>query len=570
MVRQTFRLFLLLILIASLLSLSGEAGHGWENAFASAHPRPALVYVPLPEHAGLVRFTGTGLPVYARLYGRSGDYVLAAANPAGLRSLAIAGLSYQILETDPQAGSYYLVSFFPGRSRPDWSFYGRLLLDDGYHALLQADRHKVDQLVRIGAELQPFQLEPQPYATALEPGAISAVIFPDPFVQQMVAQVESQIVYQYTGDLSGEWPVDIAGETYTLDTRYTYSGVPIQQATRFTGQHLAGLGLAVEYQQWDDPTNPNVIAELTGQTRRDEIFMITAHLDNLPSASIAPGADDNASGSVAVLIAADILSQFQWDCSLRFALWTGEEQGLLGSRAYAKRAYNAGENIAGVLNLDMIAWNTTGSSPDIDLHARSSLPGSLSLAQLFADVVNAYELDLVPEIVPNGTSASDHGSFWEYGYPAILGIEDYYPGGRDFNPYYHTRNDRLEFLNLPYFTEFVKASVAAFAQMSGCLDVSAMAGYLQGQVTAGDSGRVLPGSSVTVQDSSGSIFGAFVGPDGDYTLALPAGAYTVTAQAGFYLSQTEQQVSVQTGLITSLNFSLEPARRWHLFLPLFR
>ena len=86
---------------------------------------------------------------------------------------------------------------------------------------------------------------------------------------------------------------------------------------------------------------------------------------------IIPGADDNASGSVATLLAADILSQYQWGCTLRFAFWTGEEQGLLGSYAYAQQAYQSGENILGYLNLDMIAWNTIGS--DL-LHQSASHP----------------------------------------------------------------------------------------------------------------------------------------------------------------------------------------------------
>ena len=59
----------------------------------------------------------------------------------------------------------------------------------------------------------------------------------------------------------------------------------------------------------------------------NDIFVIGAHLDDMPTGSTAPGADDNASGSVATLIAADILSQYQWGCTLRFAFWTGRSRG---------------------------------------------------------------------------------------------------------------------------------------------------------------------------------------------------------------------------------------------------
>ena len=148
------------------------------------------------------------------------------------------------------------------------------------------------------------------------------------------------------------------GSWYTIPSRYTYSGTPIQKATSFVGQHMAGLGMDVEYHQWSSSTNPNVIGEIPGSTNPDDIYIIGAHLDDVQG---IPGADDNASGSVATLLAADILSQYQWGCTLRFAFWTGEEQGLLGSHYYAQRAYNKDENILGYLNLDMIAWNTVGS-----------------------------------------------------------------------------------------------------------------------------------------------------------------------------------------------------------------
>ncbi|MCA9992294.1 MAG: Zn-dependent exopeptidase M28, partial [Anaerolineales bacterium] len=309
--------------------------------------------------------------------------------------------------------------------------------------------------------------------------------------------------------------VTIGGQPYTIATRHTYSGQPINKATQFVGEHLANLGLDVEYHNWSDPNYPNVIGEITGQTNPDQVYILSAHLDDMPSGSLAPGADDNASGVVAALIAADIFTQYEWGCTLRFGLWTGEEQGLLGSHAYAQRAYNNGEAIAGVLNLDMIAWNTPNSSRNIDLHARATMPATLQLAQLFADVINAYNLDLVPEIVPNGSGASDHASFWNYGYTAIMGIEDF----GDFNPNYHTTQDLLANVDLDYFTDFVRASVGTFAHMSGCL-ITGDTGTLTGTVLDDDSGLPLNGATVTMTDAGGSSVAAMTNPAGQYTQTL--------------------------------------------------
>ncbi len=311
-----------------------------------------------------------------------------------------------------------------------------------------------------------------------------SVIEANPAVQAMMDQVLSSTIRLYDGQLSGEWPILVANQPYTIETRFYHSQEPIQKATQFVGQHLADLGLTVEYHEWDielyAESNPNVIGEMLGQNNGqinpDQIVIISAHLDsvNRDDQNHAPGADDNASGSTAVLIAADILSQYSCDYTLRFAFWNGEERGLLGSRAYAQRAAGAGENIVGVLNLDMIGWNTIGSDPDMDLHARASLPESLAMAQLFESVVDVYDLKLAPEIIPEGTIYSDHAAFWEQNYPAILAIEDYYQAGNpslrgDFNPYYHTGGDLLSQLDIDYFTEMVKAAVSTFAYMGNCL-----------------------------------------------------------------------------------------------------
>ncbi|MEE8389439.1 MAG: M28 family peptidase, partial [Anaerolineae bacterium] len=437
----------------------------------------------------------------------------------------------------------------PGQLRLDWSAYGRVILDDGVQVLLRAAPQDVQRLAEAGAELRALTLEPKPLRLAPSTRTFPAVITPDPLIQSMISQVESTIVYSYTGDLTGEWPVEIGGLPYTITTRYTDSGQPLQKATQFVGEHLADLGLNVEYHTWDASYPPNVIGELPGVLYPDEIVIICAHLDDLPDGLTAPGADDNASGSVGVLVAADILTQYQWAYTLRFALWTGEEQGLLGSDAYAQRAYNSGENIVGVLNLDMIGWNTPSSSPDIDLHADSTIPSTLDLANLFADVVDAYGLSLVPEIVPNGTGASDHASFWKYGYTAILGIEDF----SDFNPYYHTTNDLLAYLNMPYYTDLVKAAVGTFAYMGYPLG---SIGYLSGTVSSIATGDPISGAAVAATLPPTMTWSTTTGAGGVYQLKVISGTYTVTVAAPGYVSAITTGITVQTDQTSTLDVAL--------------
>ncbi len=473
----------------------------------------ALVKIMLPNQEMLERIESIGLPVYVRLTGVEGTYLLSGATLSRVHALRRQGLDVTALDLDMEGASYYLAYLMPNKPCPQWNVFGRVLLDDGRQTLLRISPQDAERLTETGVELCIVTFDPKPLRPVLAEGLMPASFGYDPVIQSMIDQVNSATIYDYTGSLSGEWPVNIDGQPYTIATRYTDSGEPINMATQFVGQHLEDLGLDVEYHQWGDPSCPNVVGELTGLTNPEAVFIICAHIDDRPSGPVAPGADDNASGVTGVLIAADILTQYDWDYTLRFALWTGEEQGKLGSHAYAQRSFERGENIVGVLNLDMIAWNTPSSSPDIELHAdQSGVPSSMQLAQLFADVVGVYNLSLNPQIIPYGTGRSDHFSFWTYGYNAILGIECM----ADFNPYYHSTDDRLEYLDMNYYTDFVKASVATFAHMIGLVFDLTVSVDGTGVVTSDPihgincglecSGQFEPGTTVVLTSNAGEDF----------------------------------------------------------------
>jgi Zn-dependent M28 family amino/carboxypeptidase len=181
------------------------------------------------------------------------------------------------------------------------------------------------------------------------------------------------------------------GEPRIITTRNTSSGQPVRSAVRMVFERFQELGLSTRYTNWSASgyANTNVIATLPGGALSNELVLITAHLDNMPTGSRAPGADDNASGSAAVLTAAGIMSQYCFDRTIRYILFTGEEQGLLGSAKYAAAAKAAGDNIVGVLNLDMIAWNT--NSPDtFQLYTRTNTaPGYASDLLIATTFTNA-------------------------------------------------------------------------------------------------------------------------------------------------------------------------------------
>jgi Zn-dependent M28 family amino/carboxypeptidase len=375
----------------------------------------------------------------------------------------------------------------------------------------------------------------------------------------MIAQVQSSTVSNYTAQLSGEVPATIGGAPYTIASRHTGSGTHIQKATQYVYERMQAFGLTVSYHDWNacGYSNRNVIGEKIGQTRPNEIVLVVAHLDDQPSPTYAPGADDNASGSVGVLIAAEILRQYNFERTLRFIFFTGEEQGMCGSSQYA--AYVAGleQNIVAAYNMDMIAWNAV-DGPTLRLHTRApsnpGYSGDVGIANTFVNVVSAYGLggNLSPIVDSDGMGQSDHVSFWNRGYASILAIED---DDYDFDAYYHTTNDRLSTLNLTYFTNYVKASVGTAAHLALPLTET---GVLRGTIS--DAVTLLPISNASVQAAwSASSTYTRTDASGVYTFTLPVATYTLTASAPRYVFRTASGVIVTTTITTTRDIALTPA-----------
>jgi len=208
----------------------------------------------------------------------------------------------------------------------------------------------------------------------------------------------------------------------------------------------------------------NVVATKLGTTAPDEQVIMCAHFDNtseIPQ-DRAPGADDNGSGTVAVIEAARLFADKQFEKTVKFCLWTGEEQGLNGSAAYAEDAFMRGDNIVGAFNFDMIAWDGDGDHLG-ELHC-GTMTSSVAMGDLFEEVIGDYGIDMNTDLITFGsTNRSDHASFWDYNYPAILGIEDF---SDDFHPHYHTTQDNMANINQDFFFEYAKAAIGAAATMA--------------------------------------------------------------------------------------------------------
>jgi subtilisin-like proprotein convertase family protein len=254
--------------------------------------------------------------------------------------------------------------------------------------------------------------------------------------------------------LSGDTSAIIGGLPYTITSRY-YSNAANDKAAQYIYEKFQSYGLSTRYMNFRPATNgANVIGVKPGIKFPGRQYIICGHFDDMPSSSLAPGADDNASGTCAVIEAARLISPLTLDYSVVFIAFDQEELGLYGSKAYADTAYLINhDTILGVINLDMIAWDSNNDYK-LSVHVDNN---SLDFADEVISAYSIYQPVLDPAMTFSMSGGSDHQSFWNRGYKAILAIES----TSDFNAYYHTSNDKFQYVNVPFFSSMTKAAIAA-------------------------------------------------------------------------------------------------------------
>jgi carboxypeptidase Q len=166
----------------------------------------------------------------------------------------------------------------------------------------------------------------------------------------------------------------------------------------------------------------NIVAEIPGTDKADEVVMLGAHFDSWASGT---GATDNAAGSAVMMEAMRILkaSNVKMRRTVRLALWTGEEEGLLGSRAYVLQHFADRNSMAlkpdhaklsAYFNVD----NGTGKIRGIYLQ------GNEAVRPIFEKWMEPFKSDGMATLSARGTGGTDHVSFDEVGLPGFQFIQD--------------------------------------------------------------------------------------------------------------------------------------------------
>lgn len=264
-------------------------------------------------------------------------------------------------------------------------------------------------------------------------------------IRKMVAKASLSRVYEYEKTLCD------------FDSKYVSqpgNGKAIDYLTRT----YASFGYTPE-QQWFAPAQAqggktaNVIAMLKGTENPNLIYVVSSHYD---SVAIGPGADDDTSGTAALLETARLLADAPLPATVVFASFTGEEAGLLGSREFVRVAAERKWHVVGALNNDMIGWAAEG--PRMDNTIRYSNAGIRDIqhgaAFLFTSLI-LYDAKYY-----KGTDAN---AFYN-GWGDIVGGLGSYPVLA--NPNYHQATDLIETVSVRQIMETAKVTAASITYLA--------------------------------------------------------------------------------------------------------
>jgi Zn-dependent M28 family amino/carboxypeptidase len=280
---------------------------------------------------------------------------------------------------------------------------------------------------------------------------------------------------------------NLKGHVHMLATaigeRNTEKYEELQSAVQYIKHYFeeAEMVLSVQAYDIDGRKFENIIVEVKGAKRPEEIIVVAAHYD---TARNTPGADDNASGVAGLLEIARLMKERNPGRTVRLVAVVNEEPPYfqteqMGSKVYAKQAKERGENIVAVLSLESIGYysDKPGSQtyasivsylyPDTGNYV--AFIGNLKSRALVRSCIDSFrrtadfpsEGAVLPGWIP-GVDWSDHWAFWGEGYPAVM-VTDAAPFRY---PYYHKPEDTPEKLDYDRMTRVVTGLVQVITEQA--------------------------------------------------------------------------------------------------------
>lgn len=251
----------------------------------------------------------------------------------------------------------------------------------------------------------------------------------------------------------------------------------IREAEQYIRTFLEKQEIPFELQGYDHEGNRfnNIVVSLDGDSRSEETIIIGAHYDTV---SGTPGADDNASAVAVLLELCRALKDYRPERTLKLVFFVLEEPPAfmtpaMGSYVYAAQARERGENIVGMISLEMVGYfnEAEGSQaypvPGLnwlfpDRGTFIGVVGNVSSRELTLAVAEALKAGsglpvehLVALPFIPGIGSSDHGSFWKMGFRAVMVTDTAFYR----NPNYHGEKDTIETLRFDKMSGLVRGMV---------------------------------------------------------------------------------------------------------------
>lgn len=421
------RLAILCLLVSS--SVAG-AVLGDDLGFLRLTDRQTAATVQSVLDHGLIRFD---------------DRYLVAASPEQQRQLTAAGILFELFraEVDPYSFQVIYPAKEDGGLPREVPMAAAEELPDGLHlieaSIVEAMRWQRDDGVKVrtlGDLSVPFVYEGTTIPIVTEAAAPSDTI---------ANRVRQDSIYAHDSRLQAFY------------TRYSYSD-SVNRARDWLAQKFQAYGCSVTTPQFSLSGYPayNVKAIKLGTTNPDQVIVVGAHYDATSGNPyvLAPGADDNASGTTMVLELARVLRDIPLRKTVIFMPFSGEEQGLWGSEDAAADFKAAGTKLEVMFNCDMIGYT-------VDAVWNTNLQCGSNTA--YRDLVTATA-GRVSSILPVNASLagnSDHYPFYQQGFPIAYASEG------DFNtPNYHTTHDSTTKMDFAYMTDVIKTFAASVAYVA--------------------------------------------------------------------------------------------------------
>ncbi len=503
---------------------------------ASSTTDELLISIPASMCVEAIRIAPTPL----RFYHRLGEMYLAGTSSASLAVLRTRRIDFVILDDHPWTQRYAVVANTPA-VRNDLNF-----TSAGVQTIFAAEDFHI-----VKGSSESFELLRQRGFFCVEiereeiPVDATRTVLPS-----LIPHRDNGIIDSVIALVSDTSLRNYIQAMQNFGTRY-WNNANRDTVSRWVRAKYLQSGIAdakLDSFQYSGTWQANVVATMPGTVDATKEFIVGGHHDCTSSPTTnSPGADDNASGTAAALEMARVLKlvNYQPAYTMRFMGYAAEEAGLRGSASYAQRARQANRDIRAMLNYDMIG-NRTQTQTDRDVYV-VWYTGSEALSNLHSAIARAYTT-ITPVLTTSYRSGSDSYSFWQQNYKSVFLIE------RDFSPYYHSVNDLLQYLDMQYCRDIVRAGLATLLtldQMPPSVTGLRLRDKGDGTclVATWDSASVLDFSSYKVY--VGRVLGLY---DTSYTVTSRSKSITGLLQGqNYFVGVSIVDIAGREGFITELS-----------------